>query len=134
MSRRKKKGKTAAESVTKQQSIERRMEYSRKVEARGEVLTRNAAPLAADLRAAGFDVEDAWDLFNRKEPWRKDIPIPAYPEAIPILMAHQSRWSLETPGQAGRTQCGRRGRSGPGRFPLGLCNADAFADAPLVGC
>ncbi len=49
------------------------------------------APLVADLRGLGFDVESAWDLFNRKEPCRKDVPIPPYPEAVPILVEHLSR-------------------------------------------
>lgn len=45
-------------------------------------------PVSDDLRAAGFEVESVDDLFNRKEPWRKDVPIPAYPDAIPILLKH----------------------------------------------
>jgi hypothetical protein len=49
------------------------------------------APLVADLRGVGFDVESAWDLFNRKEPWRKDVPIPPWPEAVPVLVEHLGR-------------------------------------------
>ncbi len=45
-------------------------------------------PLVDELRAAGFDVESAWDLFNRKEPWNKKERIRPYPEALPILFKH----------------------------------------------
>jgi len=48
-------------------------------------------PLAEDLRAAGFDVESAWDLFNRKEPWNKKERVRPYPEALPILLKHLER-------------------------------------------
>jgi hypothetical protein len=54
-------------------------------------LRDNEQPLVEDLRSAGFDVESVWDLFNRKEPWRRDVPIPAYPEAIPLLLRHLRR-------------------------------------------
>ncbi len=40
------------------------------------------APLIEDLRAAGFEVESAWDLVNTAEP---------YPEALPILLEHLAR-------------------------------------------
>jgi hypothetical protein len=64
-------------------------------EAKRQALARaiyaSEAPLVADLRRAGFDVESAWDLFNRKEPWRKDVPIPPWPEAVPILLEHLER-------------------------------------------
>jgi len=40
------------------------------------------APLVAELRDAGFDVESAWDLVNTAEP---------YPAALPILLKHLSR-------------------------------------------
>ncbi|GAB4226199.1 MAG: hypothetical protein Kow0062_28400 [Acidobacteriota bacterium] len=54
-------------------------------------LLANEAPVVADLRTAGFDVNTVSDLFNRKEPWRKDVPIPPWPEAVPILIEHLDR-------------------------------------------
>lgn len=48
-------------------------------------------PLVKELQAAGFDVESAWDLFNRKEPWNKKERIQPYPEALPILLKHLER-------------------------------------------
>jgi hypothetical protein len=54
------------------------------------IYTREA-PLVADLRKLGFDVESAWDLFNRKEPWQKDVPIRTWSEAVPILVKHLNR-------------------------------------------
>lgn len=64
-------------------------------EAKRQALARaiyaSEAPLVADLRRAGFDIESAWDLFNRKEPWRKDVSIPPWPEAVPILIDHLGR-------------------------------------------
>lgn len=43
---------------------------------------RVEAPLVAELRAAGFEVESAWDLVNTPG---------SYPKAIPILLAHLAR-------------------------------------------
>lgn len=43
---------------------------------------RAEAPLVDELQAAGFQVQSAWDLVNTSG---------AYPEAIPILLAHISR-------------------------------------------
>ena len=40
------------------------------------------APLVEELRAAGFDVESAWDLVNTPG---------SYPTAVPILLAHLPR-------------------------------------------
>lgn len=62
-----------------------------KVQALARAIYASEAPLVADLRRLGFDVESAWDLFNRKEPWRKDVPIPPWPEAVPILIEHLDR-------------------------------------------
>lgn len=62
-----------------------------KVQALARAIYASEAPLVADLRGLGFDVESAWDLFNRKEPWRKDVPIPPWPEAVPILLDHLDR-------------------------------------------
>lgn len=43
---------------------------------------RAEAPLVDELRAAGFDVESAWDLVNTPG---------SYPKAMPILLAHLTR-------------------------------------------
>lgn len=40
------------------------------------------APLAEELRAAGFEVDSAWDLVNTATP---------YPRALPILLKHLER-------------------------------------------
>ena len=68
-----------------------RLREERRRQATEAVLLENEAPLAQDLRAAGYDVQSAWDLFNRKQPWRKDVPIPPYQAAIPILIGHLQR-------------------------------------------
>lgn len=67
-------------------------------EGRRKETERNAAiwnelerPLAEELQAAGFNVESAWDLFNRKEPWNKRERIKPYVEALPILLKHLGR-------------------------------------------
>lgn len=52
------------------------------------VLITSSQPVLAELHLAGFEVETISDLFNRKEPWRKDVPIPPYTQAIPILLRH----------------------------------------------
>lgn len=43
---------------------------------------RAEAPLVKELRAAGFEVNSAWDLVNTAQP---------YPDALPILVAHLAR-------------------------------------------
>jgi hypothetical protein len=43
---------------------------------------RLEAPLVEELRAAGFQVESAWDFVNTSAP---------YPEALPILLRHLQR-------------------------------------------
>lgn len=43
---------------------------------------RAEVPLVAELRAAGFDIQSAWDLVNSPG---------SYPAAIPILLAHLPR-------------------------------------------
>lgn len=67
---------------------ERLKEEERRRQATEAVLLQHEAPLAQELRATGYDVQSAWDLFNRKQPWRKDVPIPPYGAAIPILIRH----------------------------------------------
>ena len=76
-------GWTLSEREKKAQEAKRR--------ALARAIYASEAPLVADLRRAGFDVGSAWDLFNRKEPWRKDVPIPPWPEAVPILIEHMGR-------------------------------------------
>ncbi|HEY6740971.1 MAG TPA: hypothetical protein VI110_01340 [Lapillicoccus sp.] len=39
-------------------------------------------PVVADLRAAGVEVDSAWDLVNTSEP---------YPDALPVLLEHLER-------------------------------------------
>lgn len=90
--KKKRKPITAQEIVDRLESdpewVARQQARNAKIDALGDAFKASEAPLVADLRKAGFDVESAWDLFNRKEPWRKDLPISAYPEAIPILLEH----------------------------------------------
>jgi hypothetical protein len=43
---------------------------------------RAEEPLVAELRAAGYALESAWDLVNTSTP---------YPEALPILLSHLQR-------------------------------------------
>lgn len=45
-------------------------------------MRRAEAPLVDELRAAGYDVESAWDLVNTPG---------SYPPALPILLAHLPR-------------------------------------------
>jgi hypothetical protein len=61
------------------------------IERNAVILTELERPLAEELKAAGFDVESAWDLFNRKEPWNKRERIKPYAEALPILLKHLGR-------------------------------------------
>ena len=68
--------------------VARREAQERKRQAWSRALIANEAPVIADLRAVGFEVDTVSDLFNQKEPWRKDGPTPSYPEAIPILLKH----------------------------------------------
>jgi hypothetical protein len=70
---------------------ERLKQEDRKRDAVETLLGQDERPLVADLRAAGFDVESSWDLFNRQEPYREDIPISSYAEAVPILIKHLDR-------------------------------------------
>jgi len=52
---------------------------------------RAERPLIEELQAAGINVESAWDLINRKEPWNKKECIRPYPAALPILLEHLER-------------------------------------------
>jgi hypothetical protein len=73
------------------QWVANRAEQDAKRQALAQAIYDSEAPLVADLRGAGFDVESAWELFNRSEPRRKDVPIPPWREAVPILLEHFSR-------------------------------------------
>ena len=64
-------------------------EYVARQQQRDAELQRKAAawreaeaPLVEELRAAGFEVESAWDLVNTSTP---------YPAALPILLEHLGR-------------------------------------------
>ncbi len=65
----------------RRQNIERKAAEWRKAE----------EPLAEELQAAGYDVESAWDLFNRKELWNRKERIKPYVDALPILVKHLQR-------------------------------------------
>jgi hypothetical protein len=61
-------------------AAQRRAEDARQ---RHDSMWREAeAPLVEELRAAGLEVDSAWDLVNRREP---------YPEALPVLVEHLHR-------------------------------------------
>ena len=68
-------------------NLRKREENERKV----QEWINEQQPLADELNAAGFNVESAWDLFNRKEPWNKKERVPTYPEALSILLKHLER-------------------------------------------
>lgn len=78
--------KLTSDEVARLRAInERRREEN---ERKAAMWTELEHPLAEELQAAGFDVESAWDLFNRKEPWNKRERIKPYVEALPILLKH----------------------------------------------
>ena len=87
MSKRSRQGaKTAAELMAELQADPG---YVAEQQRRDEELARKAAewraaeaPLVDELRAAGFEVESAWDLVNTSTP---------YPKALPILLEHLER-------------------------------------------
>jgi len=66
-------------------------EREAKRQAWSRVLYAMHEPLAQDLRKLGFEVETVCDLYNRKQPWRKDLPLPDYRQAIPLLIEHFQR-------------------------------------------
>lgn len=68
---------------------------------RAAEFSRAEAPLVEELRAAGIEVESAWDLVNSSTP---------YPNALPILLRHLHR-------------------SYPGRVKEGIARALAVRDA-----
>lgn len=58
---------------------ERIRQRDEKIRIESERLARAQAPLVAELRAAGADIQSVWDLINTKR---------RYPELVPILLAH----------------------------------------------
>lgn len=58
----------------------------------GEKRAQDEAPVVADLRSLGLEVDSVWDLLKIKEP---------YPEAIPVLLDH-----LQRPEHTGFTKNG----------------------------
>ncbi len=70
---------------------EERQQKEAKREAWSRVLYALHEPLTRELRKLGFEVETVCDLYNRKQPWRKDAPLPDYREVIPLLVEHFQR-------------------------------------------
>jgi hypothetical protein len=62
--------------------MERRRQQDLELRRREAEWRKAEAPLIRELRAAGIEVESAWDLVNTSEP---------YPAALPILAAHLQR-------------------------------------------
>lgn len=79
---------TADETVRLREINERRRQETAR---KAKEWRKAQQPLVEELRAAGFDVESVWDLFNRKEPWNKKERVRPYPEAVPILLKHLPR-------------------------------------------
>ena len=82
----KKRKTSAAELMAKLNAdpefVARRARDEEERRAREAEYLRAEAPLVDDLRAAGFQVQSAWDLVNTPNP---------YPTAVPILLAHLVR-------------------------------------------
>jgi hypothetical protein len=78
--------KTAAELMAELEAdpeyVAERQRREAELQRKAEEWRRAEAPLAAELRDAGFDVDSAWDLVNTSTP---------YPEALPILLEHLER-------------------------------------------
>lgn len=79
-------GKTAAALMAELEAdpgfIAQRERRDEEIRRRKAEWRRAEAPLVAELREAGFDVESAWDLVNTSTP---------YPAALPILSDHLER-------------------------------------------
>lgn len=77
---------TAAELVAELEAdpgwVAARAKDERERQARAGKWREAEKPLVRELRRAGFQVDSAWDLVNRSEP---------YPEALPILLEHLDR-------------------------------------------
>lgn len=81
-----KKKVTAAEMMAKLNAdpefVAKRAREEEERQKRADEWARAEAPLVEELRAAGYEVESAWDLVNTAAP---------YPKALPILLDHLSR-------------------------------------------
>ena len=77
------KGTTAAELLARlnadKEHLSKRKERDQALLERQAAFELSEAPVAADLRAAGVDVNSAWDIVNRKE---------SFPLAMPVLRKH----------------------------------------------
>ncbi|MEA3044450.1 MAG: hypothetical protein QOH47_2288 [Sphingomonadales bacterium] len=77
---------TAAELLAKLEAdpeyLRRRDEKDAELAAKAARWRVEEAPLLADLRLVGWNVDSAWDLVNTRTP---------YPEAIPVLLDHLRR-------------------------------------------
>ncbi|MBK8010186.1 MAG: hypothetical protein IPK13_02490 [Deltaproteobacteria bacterium] len=82
----KKKPVSAAELMARLNSdpefVAKRAREEAERQARAAEWQRAEAPLVEELRAAGFEVDSAWDLVNTSAP---------YPDALPILVDHLQR-------------------------------------------
>jgi hypothetical protein len=78
--------KTAAELMAELEAdpeyVAERQQREAELARKAEEWRRAEAPLAAELREAGFQVDSAWDLVNTSTP---------YPAALPILLEHLER-------------------------------------------
>lgn len=62
--------------------VEAQRQRDEELRAKAAEWRRAEGPLVEELRAAGFEVESAWDLVNTSTP---------YPSALPILLEHLER-------------------------------------------
>ena len=62
--------------------VERHRQQDEERQKRVAELLKAQAPLLADLRAAGYEMESVWDLVNTAIP---------YPKALPVLLEHLPR-------------------------------------------
>lgn len=78
--------KTAAELMAELQAdpeyVAERQQRDAELQRKAAAWREAEAPLVEELRAAGFEVESAWDLVNTATP---------YPAALPILLEHLGR-------------------------------------------
>ncbi len=78
--------KTAAELMAELQAdpeyVAERQQREAELQRKAAEWREAEAPLVEELRAAGFEVESAWDLVNTATP---------YPAALPILLEHLGR-------------------------------------------
>ncbi len=77
--KRTKRGPVTAEELMREleadpQWVAAQQQREAKREAWSRVLYALHEPLTRELRKLGFEVETVCDLYNRKQPWRKDAP------------------------------------------------------------